>query len=211
MVRSKVRVIPSGIDTGGLGAVQREPGSPTVCYLGRISEEKGLERLIESAPMVLTEIPGVRFVIAGAPFTPVDQAYMAQLQNRIHELDLGDRFEFPGYVRDITAFFGACDILVLPSKKEPLGRVMLEAMAAKRAVIAYATGGPAEVITNGETGLLVEPGSIEGLASAIVKLLTDVELRSRLGAKASSMVAESFTSDKIAARIMQVYDEITVP
>jgi glycosyltransferase involved in cell wall biosynthesis len=209
LVRSKVRVIPSGIDVTRPRTVRTEPGPPRICYLGRISEEKALERLIDSAPMVLEEIPDARFVIGGAPFTPTDELYLDGLRQRIRALDLSDRFEFPGYVGDITAFFGSCDILILPSRKEPLGRVMLEAMAAKKPVIAYDTGGPAEVISNRETGILVEPGSISGLAAAAISLLEDTDLRRRIGEKACRVVVENYASDKITARIMEVYDEIT--
>ncbi len=207
-LRGKVRVIPSGIDSGRITPDDRRPAAPTVCYVGRISEEKCIDRLVRAARQIIGDIAGVRFVIAGSPFTEKDQAYFDQIKELAEQLGLLSAFEFVGYVEDVPGLLAACDVLVLPSRKEPLGRAMLEAMAAGRPVVAYRIGGPAEVIRDGETGILVEPGSIDGLAQAILRLLKDEPLRRRMGFQARQDVVGRFSSGTVAAGIMEVYDDI---
>jgi glycosyltransferase involved in cell wall biosynthesis len=207
-LRRKVRVIPSGIDSGRITPEARRPGAPTVCYVGRISEEKCIDRLVRAARQIVGDITGVRFVIAGSPFTEKDHVYFEHIKELTEQLGLRSVFEFAGYVEDVPGLLAACDVLVLPSRKEPLGRAMLEAMAAGRPVVAYRIGGPAEVIRDGQTGILVESGSIEGLAEAIVRLLKDEPLRKRIGSRARQDVVGRFSSGPVAEGIMGVYDDI---
>lgn len=204
----KMKIIPPGVDTDRILPAVRAEGPPTVCYIGRISEEKCIEKLIEAAPRVIREIAGVRFVVAGSPFTSKDQTYFEYIMGLVDELSLSDRFEFPGYIEDVPGLLARCDVLVLPSRMEALGRVLLEAMAAGKPVIAFAAGGPEELITSGETGVLVESGSVKGVAEAIVQVLGDEALRMRMGAGARQRVVAGFSSRLVAARIMDVYDNM---
>ena len=218
--RNKIRVIPPGIDVDhfsagepeepdrGSGAGGGAAGGGTICYIGRICVEKDIGSLIEAAARVACDVQGVRFVIAGSPFTAEDSAYLESIKLRVAELGLTGTIEFAGYVDDVKGLLQACDGLVLPSRKEPLGRVMLEAMAMEKPVIAFDVGGPGEVITSGADGLLVDPGDIEGLAGAIESVLTDKELAARLGRSGREAVISAFSSKSVAERIMDVYDKI---
>jgi glycosyltransferase involved in cell wall biosynthesis len=207
-LRRKVHVIASGIDTDLVTPREGRPGPPVVCYIGRISREKRIDRLVEAAPQVIRAYPDVRFVIAGVAFTRADLAYSQELKQLIGRLGVSDSVDLPGYVEDVPGLLRDCDVLVLPSEREPLGRVMLEAMAAARAVVAYDIGGPGEVIRDGETGILVEPGSVGGLSQAVSRLLGDEHLRKQIGAKARQDVVERFSSRRMAAGIMELYDDI---
>ena len=213
-VKNRIRIVPPGIDVGHYSAA--EPGERAggtlsggmVCYIGRICEEKGIDRLIEAAARVTNHVDGVRFVIAGSPFTRADSAYLESIRRQVDELGLRGSVEFTGYVDDVKALLQDCDALVLPSRREALGLVMLEAMAMAKPVVAFAAGGPKEVIRDGTDGLLVAPGDIEGLAGAIEDVLTDDDLAARLGRSGREAVVSGFSSEAVTGKMMDVYDEI---
>jgi glycosyltransferase involved in cell wall biosynthesis len=183
-VRNKIRIIPPGIDVDHYSPVVQDESSRKtesggrVCYIGRVCEEKDLGSLIEAAAKVAKHVAGVRFVIAGSPFTVDDGAYLEKIKRLVGELGLAGTVEFAGYVEDVKGLLEDCDALVLPSRKEPLGRVMLEAMAMEKPVIAFAVGGPKEVIRDGTDG----SGRV--------------------------VVTSAFSSEAVTERIMDVYDEI---
>jgi glycosyltransferase involved in cell wall biosynthesis len=205
----KTRLIPPGIDASlfepdNYGGVGRN----LVCYLGRISEEKGIIKLVECAPAVLERIPDVRFVIAGILCTDRDSAYLLEVKHQIDARGIGGKFEFPGEVDDVAEFLRPVDFFVLPSVKEPLGRVMIEAMLMGKPVVAFNAGGPSEVIVHGETGFLVDPGDTDMLGEIIARLLGNSELRASLGRMARKSVVKRFSSQIVTAGIVEVYDEV---
>jgi glycosyltransferase involved in cell wall biosynthesis len=206
-VRPRISVIRDGIDTERLAPSGR-PLSSTVVYLGRISEEKGLDSLVEAAGLVLERVPDARFVAAGSPFTPDDLVFAEQVRHRIEELGLSEIFEMAGYVDDVRALLDEASVLVLPSRREALGIALLEAMSLERPVVAFDVGGPREVISNGDNGFLVKPADIEGLAEAIVRILKDDDLAGRLGKAARQTVLARFSGSGFAKKIMAVYDEM---
>lgn len=207
-VSRKVVLIPPGIDTGHFSPVELEQPSLRVCFVGRISPEKGIESLVEAAARVVRRIGEARFVIAGAPFTIDDGIYLEGLKLLVGELGLSERIEFPGYVEDIRGLLAGCDLLVLPSKREGLGRVVLEAMAMEKPVIGFATGGLKEIISEGANGMLIDPGDIDSLAGAIVKVLTDRGLAARMGRSGRELVTSRFSNEEVAGRVMGVYQDI---
>jgi|GEM_PF-1375101 len=209
MFAGKLAIVPDSVDTDRFRAAPAEPRSVRiVAYLGRISEEKGIIHLVRCVPRVLKRAPGVRFLIGGTPFTPRGEAYLNLLTAEIAGLGLADAIEFVGQVDDARAFLGEIDALVLPSEKEGLGRVMLEAMALGKPVIAFASGGPAEVISNGEDGLLVPLGDDAGLADAVVSILCDSALAARIGLAARQTVVRHYSSKMLTARLVEVYSDV---
>ena len=142
----KVRVIPPGIDTARFKPTGSAGGSGLICYVGRISEEKGLARMVECAPAVLEKVSDARFVMAGMPCTDRDSAYLSGIERKIQATGLKNKFEFPGQIEDVAALLEQTDVFVLPSVREPLGRVMIEAMLMEKPVVAFDAGGPSEVI-----------------------------------------------------------------
>jgi glycosyltransferase involved in cell wall biosynthesis len=206
--RRKTRVIPPGIDTTRFVPAPSDGGSKVVCYVGRISEEKGLAGMIECARAVLGREGDARFVIAGMPCTNRDSAYLSRLNLEIRSMGLKDRFDLPGHVEDVAGLLSRIDVFVLPSVKEPLGRVMIEAMLMEKPVVAFDAGGPAEVIVHGRTGLLAQPGDVDSLAENIVLLLQDAGLRREVGKEARESVIHRFSNRVVAESIMNLYDEV---
>jgi|GEM_PF-559312 len=110
-----------------------------------------------------------------------------------------------GFRSDVSALMAACDIFVLPAPAEPFGLVLIEAMALGKPVIAAAAGGPLEIVADGETGLLFEPGNAASLAQAIKRLLADPELRQRMGKAGRKRYEEKFTARRMAAGMLAAY------
>jgi glycosyltransferase involved in cell wall biosynthesis len=113
-------------------------------------------------------------------------------------MGLQDDVEFLGFVPDIPRFLAAVDIVALPSLFEGLGVSVLEAMAARKAVVASRVGGLAELVIDSETGLLVAPRDVEGLANAIAKLAGDKILIQELGRKGAERLKAHFTMEQMA-------------
>ena len=110
-----------------------------------------------------------------------------------------------GFRSDVSALMSACDIFVSPCPVEGFGLVLLEAMALGKPVIAAAAGGPLEIVADGETGLLFEPGNAESLSSAIRRLLADPDLRRRMGIAGRKRYAQKFTARRMAENMQKVY------
>jgi glycosyltransferase involved in cell wall biosynthesis len=111
---------------------------------------------------------------------------------------LGDR-------RDVGAIYAAADVVVLPSRREGLANVLLEAAAMARATIATRIPGCVDVVTDGETGALVAPGEVDALAAAIDRYLDDPALRARHGAAAQARVTRDFRMSDVWARVADEY------
>jgi len=212
-LRYKVTLIYDGVDTDYMSpekvSVEALPGERgAVCYLGRISWEKGVDKLIEAAGLVIAKLPGTRFLVGGSPYTTEDSAYQRRLLRLVESLDLAGNVHFEGYVDDARAFISKSHVTVLPSRRESLGLVLLEAMALERAVVAFAVDGPREIITDRKDGLLVEPDNVEHLAEAILTMLQDVEFARRTGKMGRETVMSRFSVGTFVDRIARVYDGI---
>jgi glycosyltransferase involved in cell wall biosynthesis len=114
-----------------------------------------------------------------------------------------------GFRSDVSALMAACDIIVLPAPAEPFGLVLIEAMALGKPVIAAAAGGPLEIVADGETGLLFEPGNAGSLAGAMGRLLADPDLRRRMGIAGRRRYAQKFTARRMAEKMQEVYQGVT--
>jgi glycosyltransferase involved in cell wall biosynthesis len=204
----KVRIVNDSVDPDRLAPRGEPPPERRVCFLGRVSEEKGIDMLVEAASLIGESVPDARFVIGGSPFTAADGAYAAQVRNRLEALGLAGSFEFTGYVEDTAAFLAGASVLVLPSRREAFGIVLLEAMAAGRPVVAFDTGGTGEIVSHGEDGLLVEAGDIEGLARAVISILEDEETARRMGRRGREKVVREFSSRSFAAKVMDIYLDV---
>jgi glycosyltransferase involved in cell wall biosynthesis len=112
-----------------------------------------------------------------------------------------------GQVEDVAALIRGFDLFVLPSRWEGFGLVLLEAMAQSCPIVATRVGGIPEVVADGETGLLVPPGDVGALASAIGKLIDDPSRRRALGRAGHARFRHRFTAERMAEETATVYDE----
>jgi glycosyltransferase involved in cell wall biosynthesis len=179
----EVRVIPSGVD---LPASVQEPDEPPhVLFAGRLSAEKGILELVEAAN-------GLPLVVAGD----------GPLRDRVPQA-LG---MLPH--QELLRRYGRAAVVACPSRREGFGVVCAEAMAHGRPVVAGAVGGLLDLVVDGETGLLVEPGDVPSLRAALEQLLGDPELRARLGTAARRRIAERFSWDRVVDAMLDVYASI---
>ena len=146
--------------------------------------------------------PDLKVVIVGEG--PDRQA----IENMVQRFGLQSNVILAGQHSDMPEIYAAMDIFVLPSLNEGLPMTILEAMAASRPVIATRVGAIPRVIKDGETGLLVDPGDVDGLRNALARLLTDSDLCRRLGSAGHEWVSRNYTSEAMALKYRQMYDEV---
>jgi glycosyltransferase involved in cell wall biosynthesis len=207
---ARLHLIANGVDTNYFqprpdGRVLRETwgipaGAPLLGVVGRLSRQKGHEILFAALPQVWASHPEAHVALIGSG------ELEASLRAQASELDHHERIHFVGQQRHMPEALAALDLFVLPSLYEGLPFVVLEAMAMERAVVATAVDGTAEVIEDGRTGLLVEPGAVEPLALAIVRLLGDAGLRYELGCAARTRVAAHFNQQQMLDRTFALYE-----
>ncbi|MCZ6597225.1 MAG: glycosyltransferase family 4 protein [Planctomycetota bacterium] len=145
---------------------------------------------------------GIRLVVAG------EGPERAALEEQASRAGLDGRVAFLGRREDKGDLLAACDVLVLPSRREGLGVAALEAMAAARAVVATRVGGLAEVVADGRTGLLVEPGDPDALAHALERVVGDPELRASLSAAGPERVAEGYLPEQMVSSYEELYRDV---
>ena len=158
-----------------------------VGYVGRIAYAKGLDILARSALKIVQSDPLVHFVVLGEA-TAGETSYKRTLMAAIEGMRLSDNWHWLGYDSQAAARISELDLLVLPSRREALGLVLLEAGSASKAAVASRVGGIPEVIIDGETGILVSPDNPEELASVILQLAKDPRMANELGRKANARV-----------------------
>lgn len=214
--RKRLEVVYNGVDLrlfngNGGEVVRRDLGvgqdEILVGIVGRIGTGKGHELFVRAAKRALEGREDLRFVIVGDElFT--ENGRRRRLAELVRELGLNDRVTLTGYRRDVERVIQALDILVLASEREPFGRVLIEAMAAGKPVVATAGGGVREVVEAGVSALLVEPGDVRLMASAIKRLSADRDLRERMGRSGRERVLRKFTIERHVSRIQRIYDDI---
>lgn len=186
-------------------ATSSADGKLNVGLVGRISPWKGQEVFIQAAHQLRSLHPDARFKLIGAALFD-EKDYEAELHRLVESLALNDIVEFKGFCNDIPGQIAQLDVLVHASTKaEPFGQVIIEGMAAGKAVVATAAGGVLEIVQDGVTGLLVPMGDDKAMAEAIGQLLFSEDLRHRLGAAAQRHVAEHFSIQKTALGVADVY------
>jgi glycosyltransferase involved in cell wall biosynthesis len=216
----KVTVIPNGIDFGrfdaGRDASEREefrrrlkaaPEGLLVGTVGELKRQKGHEDFLRAAAAIAHAEEGARFVIAGADTTRTGER-RAALEHRAAELRLENSVTFTGWLDDTAPLLGALDVYVSASHTESFGLAIVEAMAAGLAVVATATEGAREVISDEETGLLVPVGDHEALAASVLHLLRNEDERARLGERARVAARERFSLDRMVEATERVYKEM---
>ncbi|HET7559693.1 MAG TPA: 1,4-alpha-glucan branching protein domain-containing protein, partial [Limnochordia bacterium] len=211
----RTEVIYNAIDAASLwspaigrraAALRRALRRPLIVFAGRLVREKGVDVLLAACAR-LAATHAFKLAVLGRG------GERQALERLAGELGLAERVEFMGYVQHprLGAYLRAADVVAVPSRYEPFGIVALEAMAARSALAASATGGLAEVVEHERTGLLVEPGNADAWAAALARLLDDPELRRRLSARAAADVRARWGWDKVAQATEALYAEALAP
>lgn len=202
--------LSGGDGPGFRAALGIGPGDPLVAAVGNITQNRGQDVLIAALPAIRAKVPGARAVIVGAPHPRApDLAYRDRLVAQARGLGLADAVTFAGHRDDVADVYAAADLVVNPRRVgEAFGRVPAEALAAGTPVVAMREGAVPEVLRDGETALLVEPGDSEALAAASVRLLTDEALRERLVADGRRDVLRRFSPQRSLAEFRRVVEGV---
>jgi len=215
---AKVEVIYNGIHAQGIanmewqdewsGNTKRDKGfspmDPMFLFVGRLAVQKGPDLLIEAIPEILSCRGDAKFLIVG------DGHMKAQLQGRVHQLGIGHAVHFAGSVKSgsahLKALFKTCDAVVVPSRNEPFGIVVLEAWAAGKPVVATTCGGPRDFVQANREGFLVDPnpGSI---AWGCKQICENFAHSAWMGKQAKVKALSEFSWSHIARQTTQVYYE----
>jgi 1,4-alpha-glucan branching enzyme len=206
-----VSVIPNGVNLKNVLSDEECQANSTfnnVKYyfsIGRIVHEKGFETIIETAERI-SEEQSIHFVIAGKG------PLLEQYRNRVTAKGLGQYVHFLGYVSDEqrNAFLYNSEAVIFPSIYEPFGIVALEAMAAKKAVIASRTGGLKNIVEHGHAGLLFEPGDSVSLANAILSMEESKDIKEQMGENGYKMAEIMFSWERISKQTLGIYEEMII-
>ncbi|SCL70125.1 (1-_4)-alpha-D-glucan synthase (UDP-glucose) [Micromonospora citrea] len=206
----RIDVVPNGVDDRAWRARPRAVAEararfagdgPLVGYAGRLVYEKGVQHLVHAVPYLRDRHPGLRVVIAG------DGPYRTELEEEARRLALGQTVRFAGFMdaTQLPALLGATDATVVPSLYEPFGMVALEAAAAGAPLAVARTGGLAEIVEPGVTGVTFPHSDPDALAGAVDQLVGDEVFARRVARRARTMVGRRYGWATIAARTAATY------
>ena len=205
----RVSTIVNGVDVerfqGATPILQNEivpEGHSLVGFVGRLAREKGGEFLLHAAKQVLSVHSKTTFVFVG------DGPSRKRWETLATQLGVGQRVVFAGVRDDMPGIYASLDMLVLPSLVESMPMCLLEAMASGKPVIATRVGAVSKLITPQQTGLLVDPGDVNGLATTILSLLRNPSWGCRLGENGRSAVAQHFSARAMAESYVAVYEQV---
>lgn len=209
--KNKLAVVYSGIDlnrydnTDTLNVIRREFRIPEdvkiIGNLSALADHKDYPVFLETASILLKRNNRMRFVIAGEG--PEEE----RIRKRIKELHLEKDVIMLGFRREIASVMQSLDVFLMTSKTEGLGTILIEAFAAGVPVVATSAGGIPELVKNGETGLLCQPGNAEELATAVEQMCSNNELRLKIQAAARNF-AVKFSRAATEAATLSIYRSI---
>jgi glycosyltransferase involved in cell wall biosynthesis len=220
MPPEKIEVLYPGVDTQrfhpGVDGIKIRfdhnilPEAPVVALIARFQNVKGHEVFQEMAKHVALQFPQARFLIAGENVqSRADNSYKRQiLETAQFDPLLRKRLIYLGFRPDVERVIGAADVVVCSSHFEGYGVVNIEAMACGKPVVSTNRGGPSETIVDGETGYLVSPGDAAALASQVIRLLNDADLRQRMGAAGRARVEAMFSGATNGAQFARVIERL---
>jgi len=203
---SDSRYSSSNLSSDGI-RIRNEMGfsekTPVIGFIGRLDYIKGPDIFLELAKEVRNLKPDAQFVMVG------NGEMREKLDSIVKTLDIEDCVHFTGWKHNTHAYFHAFDIFVLTSRNEGQGRVLVEAMASERSIIAMNSGGVSEVIEDKVSGFLVPAGNIKAASLKIVELLANPQRRIELGLSGRKRAEENFSTEVMINRIENLYIGLT--
>jgi glycosyltransferase involved in cell wall biosynthesis len=215
--RSSVHIVLNGISTQRFEACGRREsvraelglggGDQVVTMIAPLVPWKAHMRFLEMAAQVADAVPDTRFLIVGDDHFGHHPAYEGKLRETVRGMRIAGKVHFTGHRDDVAAILEASDIFVHPARREPFGRVVVEAMAMALPVVAVDDAGPSEIVRHDTDGLLTD-GSVAGLSAAVIRLLQDPKTAARLGAAACDRARADFDVRRTANEVQQIYERL---
>jgi glycosyltransferase involved in cell wall biosynthesis len=192
----------SGVAVSSYPVVPELDGPFTVVMAARLLHDKGVHEFVDAARLVKQRHPEVRFLLAG----DLDEENPSSLSPiELEAIRKDGMVEHCGYVQDIPALFARAHFVVLPSYREGLPKVLIEAAACGRAVITTSTPGCEDAILPDETGLLVPVRDAKALADAMIRLIEDPQLRHRLGERGRRLAVDRYDIGTVINTHLEIY------
>ncbi len=193
---------PAGNGTGARQALGLTDKEKTVAIIGRLDPQKGHDVFLEAAKRVYRAVPDARFLVVG------EGSLRESLARTVAQQDMQSVVRFLGYRQDIPAVLEAVDVVVFTSRQEGMPFALLEALAMERPVVATDVHGVSEIVRDGETGRLVEPGGSAAVADAVVELLESPEKARALGRRGRDLVASEFDVGGMIRQTADLYETL---
>jgi len=215
-LNGKIYILPPAVDNNEFHIKKRKAelinkyglnGKKVILTVARFSlseKYKGYDKILETLPKILKEIPEIKYILVGSGDDE------PRIKKIISKLNLEEHVSLPGYVsqEELIDYYNLCDVFVMPSKGEGFGIVFLEALACGKPVICGNKDGSVDAVLNGELGLLVDPDNIEEIKSAIIKVLKrEVDKRLLDGEYLRQRVIEAYGFDKFRERVRGILNE----
>lgn len=179
-----------------------------IALVGRINSWKGQQLLLDAFKILEIKNNNIKLVYLGSA-PPNQEIFELDLKNKIKEYQLDNKVIIIPFQNEISKFWNSIDIAIVPSTEpEPFGMVVIEAMLAKKPVIASNHGGPTEIVVNNETGLLFEPNNEIDLAEAIQKLIENADLRKSFGENGYQRVLKIFSLQNHVNLFEKIFEEV---
>lgn len=216
-----IKVIPNGVDLKEVSIDSQEVSKLREKYkipndvvvignVASIGPGKGVSEFVEAANILRRKYKNVKFIwIGGIPFGKYTKFYFSQIKEKCSKYGLKESIFFPGEVSDVFNYISLVDIFVFPSHYEGFPRVILEAMALAKPVVATDVGGVGELVVDSETGFMVSMGDVDGLVKMVSNLVENTLLRKKMGKKGKQRIQNHFTIEKNCQSIEKVLKKIS--
>jgi len=204
----KIRLIRNGVDLGAFG--RDSPARPPLpvpgtarltAICGRLTANKGVDVYLRAMGRLKDSHPDLNHLIIGEG----SEAVTGQLTELAERLGLQDRVHFLGQRQDVTELFNAVDVVISASVRESFGRTLLEAMACGVPVVATRSGGPEEIIVDGQSGFLVTVGDAAAMAKCVAELLDDPALEAAMRSAGKARVRDHFNLDDTSSAVVRSF------
>lgn len=218
-LKTRVRTIYNGVDlsrfplkspgsTGFRARLAIPPESFLVCTVGQICQRKGLLELVDAVRRVHSRVPHLHLAVVGRVVFRHEEKYFGELRAAVRNWGLEDRVHFVGPMNDVASVLQDADLLVLNSKDEPFGLVLIEAMSSGTPVVATRVGGIPEIVTDSENGWLVNPGDSQALAARLIELSGDRALLKQAAEVARQTTCPRFAMERFHSDWTRFYTEL---
>jgi len=200
----KRHVIYNPIEILNSNPMVQRVDNPMVLFVGQIASIKGVDTFVRMAAKFKDCVQKATFVLLGdEPYH--SKGYLQEMKDMAEAMDVLSIIEFAGHVTNVEKYYSAASLIVVPSRKEPFGRVAAEAMMAGRPVVASRVGGLPEVVEGNVTGFLVEPEDATGFAEKVEYLLTHPDKAKAMGQAGRERAVRIFSPQEHADKVMGVY------
>jgi len=215
----KIRVVYNGVDLDNFKKSNESKSifckkfglkrnTKKIAIISRITEQKGHEYFLKAIPSIIKDFPDTKFLIVGNSLLE-EKDFLEQLKELIKNLDISHKVVFTGFREDVPQIINFLDIIVhCSTHEESFGRIIIEAMAATKPVVATNIGASAEIIEDGVDGLLIPPKDSRAIENAIKELLSNPQKMKFLGENGRRKVERCFSSESYYKNIIKVYSEI---